>query len=247
MDTELIRLDNIAITIHRKSIKNLHIRVLLPLGKVIVSAPKHYTSQFIYQQISSQKQWIDHQLQLIDNNQPVQETLLNDHSIILLWGQPHTLKISDQQPYKKIESDHSLIHLTVNPEMNIIEQYKLLLDWYQQQMQRRLPELISKWQAIIGVEIKRYTIKKMKTRWGSCNTEKKSICLNLLLIEKPSSCLELVLVHELVHLLEPSHNKRFYRLMDSFLPEWRSIKQILEHRHQFELIRKMMYQSKPYN
>jgi len=104
----------------------------------------------------------------------------------------------------------------------------LLHSWYREQMRLLLPQLIQKWEPIIGVQVHQWTIRAMTTRWGSCNVVLKKICLNLNLIQKPLQCLEYVLVHEMVHLLEASHNKRFYTLMTQFMPEWKVYKEQLK-------------------
>ncbi|MDI1351398.1 MAG: SprT family zinc-dependent metalloprotease, partial [bacterium] len=108
-------------------------------------------------------------------------------------------------------------------------QKQLIIDrWYRHEMSLLLPDLFQHWEKIIGVRVAQWGIKKMKTRWGSCNTRAHRIWLNLNLIQKNSVCLEYVLVHELVHLLEASHNQRFYNLMTRFMPQWRHYQALLE-------------------
>lgn len=101
------------------------------------------------------------------------------------------------------------------------------MDWYRRNIKKEIPQLLEKWQKIIGVTASDWGVKNMKTRWGTCNIEDKRIWLNLQLVKKPFECLEYVMVHELVHLLEKNHNKIFISYMDEFLPNWRKIKEEL--------------------
>jgi predicted metal-dependent hydrolase len=101
---------------------------------------------------------------------------------------------------------------------------KVMTEWYRQQLKAQIPELIAKWQGVIGVRVSAWGVKQMKTRWGSCNISAKRIWLNLELAKKPKNCLEYVIVHELIHLLERHHNDRFVAYMDKFMPQWPSYK-----------------------
>ena len=99
-----------------------------------------------------------------------------------------------------------------------------MTEWYRKELRELIPPLIAKWEPILGVRVNEFGIKKMKTRWGSCNPEVKRIWLNLELAKKSPTCIEYVLVHEMAHLLERSHNETFVAYMDKFLPNWRAIK-----------------------
>ena len=124
-----------------------------------------------------------------------------------------------------LESDQ--LQMFVNPGTTIDNKEKLLNQWYRTQLNQRIPALLDKWQPVIGKKVSEWDIKKMKTRWGSCNIVKKRIWLNLELAKKPPECLEYVFVHEMVHLLEPYHNARFKGFMDKFLPQWRNFNDAL--------------------
>jgi len=116
---------------------------------------------------------------------------------------------------------HGTLELHVSSEHGSDYREALLYNWYRRQMKQQLPELVAKWEQIIGVQVTECKIKRMKTRWGTCNPLARRIWLNLELIKKPVHCLEYIIVHELVHILEKHHNDRFKGLMDQYLPLWR--------------------------
>jgi predicted metal-dependent hydrolase len=122
---------------------------------------------------------------------------------------------------------HGTIELQVAPDSDHSCREALLYNWYRRQMKLQMPELLAKWEQIIGVQVSEYGIKRMKTRWGTCNPTAQRIWLNLELIKKPVHCLEYIIVHELVHLLEKHHNDRFKGLMDQYLPLWRQYREEL--------------------
>lgn len=216
-----IEIDGISIKIVRKPIKNMHLRIYPPDGRVQISAPLRLNIKHIYQQVEAKREWLHTQrarLQAL----PAQPALtMQTGECHYFLGQCYTLTVLETStPSSLLLKDNRLI-LTAKPNASLVEKQLLLKKWYQAQMQSFVPELIKKWQPIIGVSVAEWGTKVMKTRWGSCNIRTRRIWLNLTLMKKPLVCLEYVLVHEMVHLLEASHNARFYQLMDTFMPEWR--------------------------
>jgi predicted metal-dependent hydrolase len=137
-------------------------------------------------------------------------------------GNPYLLNVIEHNgPTKVLIHQQANIELYVRPNANALQRELILQQWYKTEFQALVPDLLRKWQPILGVTVAEWGIRKMKTRWGSCNTKKARIWLNLELIKKPIHCLEYVTVHEIAHLLEPSHNARFKAHMDRFLPSWR--------------------------
>ncbi len=118
--------------------------------------------------------------------------------------------------------------MQIQPGMDRDERQVLLEDWYRRQLKKVIPDFISRWEPVLGVHVKEWRVRKMKTRWGSCNIQAQRIWLNLELAKKPLKCLEYIIVHEMNHLLERYHNTRFYRLMDSWMPDWRDYKELLK-------------------
>lgn len=221
-----LELEELSILLVRKPIKNMHLRVYPPDGRVQISAPLHVNIDYIRQLIVSKRKWIDTQRQKMSLHHVPQSQSYDAGSKHLIQGQLYTLVFHQDQQEKIRLDDHNLqVYLPTNLSTHTCQQ--LLTNWYRQQLQSQLQILLAKWQPIIGVNSSDIVIKAMKTRWGSCNIRSKRITMNLTLIHKSPICLEYVLVHELIHLLEASHNQRFYKLMDQFLPNWRSYKQEL--------------------
>jgi predicted metal-dependent hydrolase len=129
-------------------------------------------------------------------------------------------------PCVSIHND-SILEMYVRPGSDRKKRINILEEWYRLQLKEQIPHLISRWESVMGVSVKEWGVKKMKTRWGSCNIKSQRIWLNLELAKRPQQCLEYIVVHEMIHLLERYHNTRFYRLMDAYMPEWRDYFYIL--------------------
>ena len=224
----IIDLNGIAIEIIKKPIKNMSLRIYPPDGAVKVSAPLHYKEHIIREFLQRKSSWITKQRNRMKEHLIEHDSIIRSGSTLFFKGEPYLLIIHEHYGPSHIHCREGFIdaYLPHNPSQ---EKINSLVDrWYKHEMEFLLPSLIKKWQSIIGVEVAQWGIKKMKTRWGSCNTRAHRIWLNLNLIKKPLPCLEYVLVHELVHLLEASHNQRFYKLMDRFMPQWRDYDYLLE-------------------
>jgi predicted metal-dependent hydrolase len=146
---------------------------------------------------------------------------------IFVWGRKLTLIVNEVSVCNSIQIDSDKLILSIKKGSTIEQRQKFLSEWYRKALQQEIPDLIAKWEQIIEVKSSGFTIRDMKTRWGTCNIRSKNICLNLQLAKKPPKCLEYVIVHELVHLLEKSHNSIFKGYMDKYLPQWRAIKKEL--------------------
>jgi predicted metal-dependent hydrolase len=218
-----IKLNDIVVDVTQKKIKNIHLSVY-PNGQVKISAPLHMNQDTIRSFLISKLGWIK-QKQTKFQNQP-RETprdCINRESHYV-WGQRYLLKVVEHEASPKIVLGHSEMLLYVRA--NSTQEYKQAVvdEWLRMELKKALPPLIEKWQPIMGVEVKKVFVQKMKTRWGSCNYTQGNVRFNSLLAKKPSACLEYVVVHELAHLLEPSHNARFHSLMSQFMPNWKLIK-----------------------
>lgn len=218
------------ITVHvvRKKIKYLHLRVLPPHGFIRVSAPWQLTDEQIRLSLVPKLDWLKkhQQFYLTQVQQHPSELLSGEYQAI--WGQRYPLALVDVvgKPYVQLTANGQL-QMGITASATREQRLALLEQWYRQQLKQRIQVLGTQWQRTIGVEVKAWGVKKMRTRWGSCNTLKQSVWLNLELAKKSPDCLEYVVVHELVHLLERSHNQRFQAFMDKFLPDWRQRKQAL--------------------
>jgi predicted metal-dependent hydrolase len=212
---ETIERHGFSFILRLKAIKNIHLRVY-PNGKLYISAPKHCSMQHILQFLDEKQAWIEKHCPKAPPSH-----------LHLFLGQPYAISIHKGYTHPKVSIDGQRIFCFMKSEApdEIIEKY--LKKFYKEELQKRIPPLIQKWEPIMGVRVESFYIRDMASRWGSCHTQQRRICLNLQLIKKPIECIEYVLVHEMVHLLEPSHNPRFHRLMSQFLPNWPIFKQRL--------------------
>lgn len=218
----------LSITLIRKRIKNLNLRIH-QTGAVHLSAPVAVPLDKIYRFLHEKREWIafHRERQLQRTPLTLQNTLQPGETLFFL-GKSLSITIHPTSAKNHLIADETTMHFFIKPESTLDKKQDLLKHWYHEQMRNRLPDLLKKWESLIGVHANAYAIKTMKTRWGSCHPTQKRITLNLRLIEKPLFCLEYVIVHELVHLLEASHNKRFYALMSRFMPEWKLAKRELD-------------------
>ena len=219
--TKQIEVSGITVEVLRKAIKNLHIGVYPPDGRVRVAAPSRMSMEAIRLALIGKLGWIKkHQAKFAaQERQSPREYITGETHYY--QGKRYRLNVllTDRRPALLLH--HGTFELHVLPEHGSDYREALLYNWYRRQMKEQMPELLAKWEQIIGVQVSEYGIKRMKTRWGTCNPSAKRIWLNLELIKKPVHCLEYIIVHELVHLLEKHHNDRFKGLMDQYLPLWR--------------------------
>ena len=222
-----MQIGNLSVEVRRKAIKNLHIIVLPPSGAVRVSAPLKMSDDAVRMAVASRLLWIKKQQRSFENQarEPAREMLSGESHY--LWGKRYLLEVLPTTGKHRLEVEHRKIKLFVRPNTDLKKQIAVIETFYRNELKREIAKLLVKWQPQMGVIAKRFGVKKMKTLWGSCNTDTASIWLNLELAKKPPECLEYVVVHELTHLLERHHNARFMAHMDNFLPNWQIIKQRL--------------------
>lgn len=226
----IIELDGIPIHILRKPVKSMHLRIYPPDGTVKLSTPLKSSERLIRNVLEQKTRWIHEQRARILNRPSADEPVLQTGAFIPWQGKNYLLIIEEHNGPGSVQRTDELIQCYLPHNSSQAQRQKIIECWYKQQMMLLLPQLILDWETIIGVKVNQWRIRKMKTRWGSCNPRAARIWLNLSLIKKPQVCLEYVLVHELIHLLEPSHNQRFYDLMSKFMPRWQEYHQLLEGR-----------------
>lgn len=218
-----LELGGIPFELTRKAIKNINLRINRE-GHVKISAPLHCSDVEIHSFIHSKRDWIKHHALKLQSRAVQQNYQFIAGEQHFYLGEPHTIDFRLQTGSEKIVLDTPYIYFYIDECRSENEKNHLLQSWYRDQLRSMLPAMIKHWEPILDVTVKEWRIKKMKTRWGTCNPRAQRIWLNLELIKKPLKCLEYVLVHEMVHLLEPSHNQRFYQLMSKFMPEWKVYK-----------------------
>lgn len=224
-----INFDGITIQVTRKRVKNINLRIDTATGVVRVSCPNRLSDRKLQQFLVKKRKWM--QKHLDKKRKPVNFPVLKYETgeVHYLWGKPCILNVlhSEGTPNVKL-TETSELELRVRQGSPVEKREKLIQEMYRQQMKERIPVLIAKWESIIGVQIAEFGVKKMKTRWGSCNIRKRRIWLSLHLAKYPPEALEYVVVHEMVHLLERLHNKRFYGFMTRFLPDWKDRERLLK-------------------
>ena len=217
----------IVLEVIKKDIKNVYLRVCPQTAAVRISAPLRMSMDTIHVLVLSKLDWIRKQQQKLRDQTCGTRSKYRDWESHYLWGKRYQLDVVEMDAAPRVTIKDNTIVLQVRPGADEGKKISVINGWYRQKMKVLLPELIEKWEPIIGVEVAEWGIKKMKTRWGTCNTHARRVWLNLELSRKPPQCLEYVLVHEMVHLLERSHNRRFKSLMDQYLPNWRQHRDVL--------------------
>lgn len=215
------------IELEKKKIKNMYLRILPPEGRIRVTAPYRMSEQEIRGFVQSKLDWIEKQKAKIYHNSYSKELKYETDEEIFIWGRSFLLIVKDNNKHNQLEFGGEKIILSVQKDSTKEQRKKLLDNWYRKALMQEIPLVLSVWEQRIGVKASGFTIRDMKTRWGTCNIRTKNICLNLQLAKKSPKFLEYVIVHELVHLLEGSHNHIFKGYMDQFLPNWHSIRKEL--------------------
>jgi predicted metal-dependent hydrolase len=222
-----IELGDIAVDVVKKDIKNVHLSVYPPAGRVKISAPLRMKLETIRVYAIAKLGWIkQQQRKLRAQRRETPREYLNRESHYV-WGKRYLLHVVERDAAPRLEVKHSKLVLTVRPGTAEHKRRAVVDEWYRAQIKNVVPSLIAKWEPLMGVKLERFFVQKMKTKWGSCNTGSKSIRLNTELAKKPPECLEYIMVHEMVHLLVRRHDDRFTSLMDRFLPNWRFVRQML--------------------
>lgn len=220
-------LDDIKADVIKKNIKNLHLRVFPPTGRVRISAPARMKLETIRAFALSKLEWIRKQQARIKSLENELPQAYLDGEYHYFGGTQYLLKIVEMNKSPKVTLTESRLELRVRPNTNSQKREQVLETWYRAQLKEILPALFEKWENRMGVKVLEFGIKKMKTKWGTCNINAKRIWINLELAKRSPECLEYVVVHEVAHLLERGHGARFKALMDKHLPHWRLLKKEL--------------------
>lgn len=211
----------IAVDVVYKDIKNLHIGVYPPSGRVRVAAPRRLKDEDVRLAVVHRLPWIQRRRQELQNVVRHTRREMVSGESHYVWGVRHRLKVIEQPGRARVEIDGGRLMLYTARGTPAASRRELLQRWQREQLRERIPALIAKWEPVIGRKVGRWTIRRMKTKWGSCNPESGHVCFNLELATKHPDLLEYVVVHEMVHLLERQHGDPFRGLMDQFLPGWR--------------------------
>jgi predicted metal-dependent hydrolase len=222
-----ITVGEVTVDVVHKDIKNVHLSVHPPTGQVTISAPVHMNLETVRLFAIARVGWIRQQQDKL--NQQDRETpreFVNRESHYV-WGERYLMKVIEAEAPPAIELKHSRMVFQIRPGTDTDKKKELLDGWYRAQVRESIQPLLATWEQRIGVKASGVSVRRMKTKWGSCNPTAKTILLNTDLAKKPRECLEYIVVHELVHLVEPTHNERFTTQMDQHMPKWRSHRQLL--------------------
>ncbi len=224
-----IKIGELDIHLTRKDIKNLHISVMPPDGQVRVSAPDAMTETAIRMAVIHRIPWIRRQQATFNKQERQSAREMVNGETHYLWGRRYRLEVieSDTLKSQTVKLKSGKLILTVNKGLSDEVRLKLLTEYYRDRLKARAPDFIDKWSKKTGITISDWQIRKMKTKWGSCNIEEGNIRLNLDLAKKPLLCLEYIILHELLHFKERQHNDRFKALLDTHMPDWRSRRELL--------------------
>ena len=222
-----IQLGAIAVDVVWKDIRNVHLSVHPPTGRVTISAPARLSLDAIRVFAISKLGWIRQQAGKLTEQERETPREYLDRESHYVWGRRYLLKVTEANAAPSVELSHNRMMLQVRPGRDQVDKQDVLDAWYREQLKAALPALVAKWQPLLGVQVERCFVQRMKTRWGSCNPRARTIRLNTELAKKPGECLDYIVLHEMVHLLEPTHSAHFVELMDQFMPKWQHYREIL--------------------
>lgn len=219
--TETITIGDLVIEMTRKDIKHVHLSVHPPSGRITLVAPSKTRLEVARAYAISKLTWIRNQqakLQEQARESPRQFVRRESH---YLWGRRYLLSVVERDAKPIVTFDHRRITLYIRPGSDIAKREAVMNLWHRSLLHEAMPPLIYKWEQKLNVTVAGYFLQRMKTRWGSCNYRAKHIRLNTELVKKPKDLLEYVVVHEMAHLLEPTHSQRFVDLLDKHYPHWK--------------------------
>jgi predicted metal-dependent hydrolase len=222
MPSQQIQLGEMPVDVVRKDIKNVHLSVHPPSGRVTIAAPSHMSLDSIRVFAITKLGWIRREQKKMREQEREAPREFLERESHYVWGKRYLLHVTEADAPPAIQLRHKRMQLQVRPGTSREKCQALVEEWYRHQIREAVSPLVERWENRLGVKVEKIFVQRMKTKWGSCNPSTHSIRLNTDLAKKPSECLEYLVVHELMHLLEPTHNARFQTLMDQHLPQWRS-------------------------
>ena len=222
-----LRLGDIDVDVVLKDIKNVHLSVYPPNGKVRIAAPERMKLETVRLYAISKLGWIKKQQKQIQDQERETPREFLERESHYVWGKRYLLQIKEQVGPTKIELKHRNLVMTVSPDVDRHQRQKMLDQWYREEVRAKANDFIHKWEPLIGVQVAKLYIQRMKTKWGSCNPVAHTIRLNAELAKKPLECLEYLVVHEMVHVLEPTHNANFQALLEHYMSNWKQCRQAL--------------------
>lgn len=218
---ETIRFGEISISVTRKDVKNVHLSVHPPTGRVTLVAPTSTRPEVARAYAASKLSWIRNHQERFRNQPRETPRRFVERETHYVWGRRYLLTVKEAEAKAVVRMGHRAIALTVRPGSGETVREGVMHTWHKALLHDTVPPLIAKWEATLRINVERYHLQRMKTKWGSCNHRARSIRLNTELVKKPRDLLEYVVVHEMLHLIEPKHSERFFELLSKHYPGWR--------------------------
>lgn len=220
-----IKVSDISVDVVRKDIKNMHLAVYPPTGRVRISAPNRISDEAIRLFAISKISWIRRHQRNFKNQERIPEREYVYRESHYFLGQRYLLNIIEEDAPPKVEiRNKTYIDMYVRPNTSLEKRHKIMTEWYRSELKKIIPDYIEKWEKKTGLKVNEWKIHQMKTKWGSCDIEDRKIILNLELAKKPVHCLEYIIVHEMMHFFERHHNERFIDKLEQYLPNWKKLK-----------------------
>ena len=219
--TETIHIGDLSIQVTKKDIKNVHLSVHPPDGRVTLVAPTATRLEVARAYAISKLSWIREQQRKLKNQARETPRQFIERESHYLWGRRYLMTVLHRDAKPCVTLDHKRITLTVRPGSDARRRAEVIHEWHKSILHEVVPTLIKKWEPKLKVKVADYFLQRMKTKWGSCNHKAGHIRLNTELVKKPKDLLEYVIVHEMVHLMEPTHSDRFMAILGEHYPTWR--------------------------
>ena len=218
---EMLRLGGVAIAVTRKSVKHVHLSVHPPDGRVTLVAPTDTRPEVVRAYAASKLGWIRKQQNRLRDQARETPRHYVERESHYLWGRRYLMSVVESDCKPAVSLDHRRMVLSVRPGSSESRRAEVLHEWHKTLLHREVPPIMRRWEPQLGVHVHGYFLQRMKTKWGSCNSASGTIRLNTELVKKPKDLLEYVIVHEMAHLIEPTHSSRFVAILDEHYPSWR--------------------------
>lgn len=220
-----ITISDIKIDVVSKDIKNIHLGVYPPTGRVRIAAPLKMNEDAIRLFAISKLGWIKRNQRKFEGQERISQREYKQRESHYFQGKRYLLHVVEKEaPPKVVLMNKTYIDLYVRPGASIKKRHEIMTEWYRAELKKPIPAIIEKWENTLNVKVNSWQVKQMKTKWGSCNREKKRIWINLDLAKKPEHCLEYIIVHEMIHFIERHHKDKFLFYMDKYLPNWKKLR-----------------------
>ncbi len=218
---QTIKLGDVVIAWTRRDVKNVHLSVHPPDGRITLVSPKQTRPEVARAYAATKLSWIRQQQATLKAQARETPREFIERESHYVWGRRYLLSVNYKEAKPAVQLSHRKITLSLRPNSDFYKREEIMQEWHRSLLHETVPQLLWKWEKKLGVEVIAYFLQRMKTKWGSCNHREQTIRLNTELVRKPKDLIEYVIVHEMIHLIEPTHGERFVALLDQHYPSWR--------------------------